>query len=111
MIITATTSLVQDNVFNGKIPNRLFFALVDNSSDNGADEGNPFELGHASVSAIQVTFDSQEITPPLRLNYDDDDYFDAYSSLVTSLNYTPSLIDYDRFKEGSAIHDVTTSLE
>eukprot|EP00794_Sanderia_malayensis_P017206 gene17206-biopygen14808 len=104
LIPSSTTSWVQDNVFNGKIPNRLFFGIVDNSAYNGMPEQNPFNFEHNNVSAIQVTVDNQEITPPLRLNFDDDDYLDAYNRLVSTLNNSPSLVDYATFKQGSTIY-------
>ena len=104
LIPSQTTSWIQDNVFNGKIPNRLFFAIVDNSAYNGSTEGNPFNFKHGTASAIQVTVDNQEVTPPLRLDYDNDDYFDAYSRLISTLNNSPSLIDYETFEQGSTIY-------
>lgn len=104
LVPAATTSWVQDNVFNGKVPNRLFFALVDNSAFNGSSEQNPFNFVHGSVSGVQVTVNNQEVTPPLRLDYDDNDYFDAYSRLLTTLGNSASLVDYERFNQGSAIY-------
>ena len=104
LIPAATTNWIQDNVFNGKVPNRLFFAIVDNSAFNGFQEENPFNFVHGTVSGVQVTVNNQEVTPPLRLDYDDNDYFDAYNRLMTTLSNSASLVDYERFNQGSAIY-------
>ncbi len=104
LIPAQTTSWIQDNVSNGKIPNRLFFGIVNNSAFNGLIDQNPFNFVHGSVSGVQVTINNQEVTPPLRLDYDDSDYFDAYNRLLTTLNNSASLIGYDKFHQGSAIY-------
>ena len=104
LIPSGTTSWIQDNIFNGKIPNRLFFGLVENSAYNGALIKNPFNFEHQRVSNVQVTVDNQEISPPLRLGYATQDYLDAYNRLTSTLGNYPSLIRYNSFDQGLTIY-------
>ena len=104
LIPSGTTSWIQDNIFNGKIPNRLFFGLVENSAYNGALIKNPFNFEHQRVSNVQVTVDNQEISPPLRLGYATQDYLDAYNRLTSTLGNYPSLIGYNSFDQGLTIY-------
>jgi len=102
IIGTGNNSWEEDRIFNGKIPNRLFFGFVSNSAYNGDSTKNPFNFETLDVKSVTVTVDTQEVSPTLRLDYDD--YAPAYNRFLSTLNNEPSLISFDSFKEGSTIY-------
>ena len=81
-------SLVEDRLFNGKIPNRVIVVFVDNDALHGSYCTNPFNFKRMNISEIGLSINGQPIpySEPLKLNFGEDgygEYIRAYHSLFT----------------------------
>eukprot|EP00112_Aurelia_sp_Birch-Aquarium-sp1_P004725 Seg1537.1 transcript_id=Seg1537.1/GoldUCD/mRNA.D3Y31 product="putative protein F54H12.2" protein_id=Seg1537.1/GoldUCD/D3Y31 len=94
----------QDGVFNGKIPNRIFFGFVTNKAFNGQKDLNPFDFKHLNATNVKLTIDGQEPCPPIKMDHAKMLAMEGYHRLLSSLNMTPMMISFDHFSQGSAIY-------
>ena len=81
-------SLVEDRLFNGKIPDRVIVVFVDNDAFHGSYNTNPFNFKHMNISEIGLSINGQPVpySEPLKLQFDDDgygEYIRAYHALFT----------------------------
>ena len=81
-------SLVEERLFNGKIPNRIIVVFVDNDAFHGSYNTNPFNFKHMNISEIGLSINGQPIpySEPLKLQFGDDgygEYIRAYHALFT----------------------------
>jgi hypothetical protein len=77
-----------EKLYSGQLPCRLVIGLVDNAGFNGAFERNPFNFDNFSLSEIGLYLDGQQgyNIRPLKLDYGNDQYIDAYMNLFTGSN-------------------------
>ena len=104
LIPSGAATWQQDGIFNGRVPNRIFFGLVLNSSFNGKNDENPFDFKHLDVKQIRLTIDGQEPCPSLKMDFDKYQGLEGYHRLLSCLNNSPSLISNYAFHNGSTIY-------
>lgn len=63
------------------MPTRIFAAFVSSKAANGCITSNPFFFSHQNLSEISVSFESDTNIMPLKMNFDQDCYVQAYSAL------------------------------
>ncbi|GFT61416.1 uncharacterized protein F54H12.2 [Trichonephila clavipes] len=74
-------SFIQDNIFSGQMPKKLFVGCVDNEAFHGAFSKSPYEFKHFNLNFIGVYVDGQVPHNPLELDFFKDQYIRAYQTL------------------------------
>ncbi|GFY66134.1 uncharacterized protein F54H12.2 [Trichonephila inaurata madagascariensis] len=75
-------SFIQDNIFSGQMPKKLFVGCVDNEAFHGAFSKSPYEFKHFNLNFIGVYVDGQPVPHnPLELDFSKDQYIRAYQTL------------------------------
>ncbi|GFW39872.1 uncharacterized protein F54H12.2 [Trichonephila clavipes] len=73
---------IQDNIFSGQMPKKLFVGCVDNEAFHGAFSKSPYEFKHFNLNFIGVYVDGQPVPHnPLELDFSKDQYIRAYKTL------------------------------
>ncbi|GFV85003.1 uncharacterized protein F54H12.2 [Trichonephila clavipes] len=63
-------SFIQDNIFSGQMPKKLFVGCVDNEAFHGAFSKSPYEFKHFNLNFIGVYVDGQPVPHnPLELDF------------------------------------------
>ncbi|GFW23025.1 uncharacterized protein F54H12.2 [Trichonephila clavipes] len=71
-------SFIQDNIFSGQMPKKLFVGCVDNEVFHGAFSKSPYEFKHFNLNFIGVYVDGQPVPHnPLELGFSKDQYIRA----------------------------------
>jgi hypothetical protein len=78
----------QEKLFSGQLPSRLVIGLVDNEAFNGSLTRNPFNFEHFKMSELCVYMDGQQNhqIKPIRPDYPNKQFVEAYLSLFTGTN-------------------------
>ena len=80
-------SKIEDHLFQGQLPKRLFIGMVTNEEFNGSYASNPFKFSHFRLSKLDVTCDGHNIYGrPSEPNFNDDLYLRSYMSLYQALS-------------------------
>ena len=80
-------SKIEDHLFQGQLPKRLFIGMVTNEEFNGSYASNPFKFSHFRLSKLDVTCDGHNIYGrPFEPNFNDDQYLRSYMSLYQALS-------------------------
>ncbi|GFT59958.1 uncharacterized protein F54H12.2 [Trichonephila clavipes] len=75
-------SFIQDNIFSGQMPKKIFVGCVDNEAFHGAFSKSPYEFKHFNLNFIGVYVDGQPVPHnPLELDFSKDQYIRAYQTL------------------------------
>ena len=76
-----------DNISSSVLPKRVVIALVESEAVTGSYSKNPFNFKHYNLSNISLTVDGQDVAhSPIELNFSENKYIRAYSSLFTALD-------------------------
>ena len=107
---TGLRSKVEDHLFQGQLPKRLFIGMVDNANFNGSFATNPFNFQHFNLSKLEVSCDGHSIYgKPFEPIFDLDQYLRSYMSLYQALGSQNQIqncnIDYEDYKEHTASGD------
>ena len=80
-------SKIEDHLFQGQLPKRVFIGMVTNEEFNGSYASNPFRFQHFRLSKLDVTCDGHNIYGrPFEPNFNDDQYLRSYMSLYQALS-------------------------
>ncbi|GFX34741.1 uncharacterized protein F54H12.2 [Trichonephila clavipes] len=75
-------SFIQDNIFSGQMPKKLFIGCVDNEAFHGSFSKSPYEFKHFNLNFIGVYVDGQPVPHnPLELDFSKDQYVRVYQTL------------------------------
>ncbi|GFY76836.1 uncharacterized protein TNIN_16681 [Trichonephila inaurata madagascariensis] len=75
-------SFIQDNIFSGQMPKKLFVGCVDNEAFHGAFSKSPYEFKHFNLNFIGVYVNGQSVPHNLlELDFSKDQYIRAYQTL------------------------------
>lgn len=96
-------------LINRQQPKRLLFALVDHEAKNGNYLKDPFNFAHFNLSSIVLNIDGHPVpNKPIRLDYDDGIYTQAYLNLATvsgkAFSDEDNAITRSMFPNGYAIY-------
>ena len=77
-------SLIEDRLFNGKIPNRVIVVFVDNDAFRGSYNANLYNFKYMNISEIGLSINGQPVpySEPIKLHFNNDDtgeYLKAYA--------------------------------
>ena len=103
------TSYTKNAVFNGPLPNYLVIGFLNNVSQSGTYDSNPFNFAHHDLNFIQLKVNDRLVpTQALEPNYDEDEFVGAYESIYNVIGklYTDwsNGIEFADFKGGSALY-------
>jgi hypothetical protein len=98
-------SIIEEDIFNGRTPNRVIVTFVESSAYHGDYKKNPFNFKHMNLDSISIDIGGQHVPhKPLTPRYSDNDddgydgnYIRAYHSLFAG---TDMMISAD---QGNAI--------
>ena len=102
---TGLRSKVEDHLFQGQLPKRLFIGMVDHTTFNGSFATNPFNFQHFNLSKLEVSCGGHSIYgKPFEPKFDMDQYLRSYMSLYQALSSQNQIqncnINYDDYKGG-----------
>ena len=79
-------SKVEDHLFQGQLPKRIFIGMVTNETFNGAYNRNPFLFQLFNLSKLDVSCDGQSIYgKPLEPKFESNNYLRSYMSIYQAL--------------------------
>lgn len=98
-------SKIEDNLFQGQLPKRLFIGMVTNKAFNGDLKENPFNFDHFNLSKLEVTADGHDIYGrPFEPDFEHHLYLKSYLSMYQALGNLTLLqncnIKYDEYPKG-----------
>ena len=83
---TGLRSKVEDHLFQGQLPKRIFIGMVTNESFNGVYNRNPFLFQPFNLSKLDVSCDGQSIYgKPFESKFESDNYLRSYMSSYQAL--------------------------
>ncbi|GFR60784.1 hypothetical protein ElyMa_003540000 [Elysia marginata] len=110
-------SFVEDNLFTGQVPKRLFFGMVDNASFNGTYEKKPFHFKHNPIHYVSLCVDGRQVlSKPLTPVFDKGlwarSYMSVFQGTGTAWKDKGFDISYDEYGKGYTLFcfDLTPSL-
>lgn len=97
-----------ENFFNGQLPNRIFFAFVENDSFNGDQKKNPYKFDHHKCVYLALYLDGKQIPSiPLTPDFPNEKYTRSYMKMIeaTGTMHTPygCNIEYGDYDGGYTI--------
>lgn len=98
----------------GVMPTRVVFGIVDTDNYNGATDKNPFNFINCKIEQICLKISSKALpySTPLKMNFEKNDYLEAYMSLFKNIREADNDISYDEYKNGYTLFafDLTPDL-
>ena len=80
-------SKVEDHLFQGQLPKRVFIAMVTNAAFNGGYATNPFRFQHFNLSKLDVSCNGHNIhNRPFERNFEQGLYLKSYLSLYQAVS-------------------------
>lgn len=106
-----------ENMFLGRVPNRIIFGFCSNSSFSGALKENCLHFEHFNVSQLTLSINGKIVnSSPLKINYTSDSYMlpYIYSFIMTgnALVDDGYMVDRVAYKQGYSLYafDLTSDL-
>ena len=98
---TMTTSLIEgglrswekDNIFSGKVPKLLMFAIVKNSAYNGSRSENPFYYRNLNISEVRLYIDGIPIIQPITTDFANKNYKEAFLQILNATGNKSTLLN------------------
>ena len=98
---TMTTSLIEnglrdwekDNIFSGKVPKLLMFAIVKNSAYNGSRTENPFYYRNLNISEVRIYIDGIPIIQPIKTDFTNKNYKEAFLQILNATGNKSTLLN------------------
>ena len=102
---TGLLSKIEDHLFQGQLPKRVFIGMISNEAFNGSFDTNSFNFTHFDLSKLEVTCYRHNVYGKFfEPNFDDDLYLRSYLSLFQALNSPTQMqncnIDIEDYKSG-----------
>ena len=98
-------SKIEDHLFQGQLPKRVFLGMVSNEAFNGSVDTNPFFSQHFDLKKLEITCDGHNIYGrTFEPNFGQQRYLRSYMSVYQALS-TPNQaqncnIDYADYRDG-----------
>ena len=102
---TGMRSKIEDHLFQGQLPKRVFIGMVTNQAFNGNINANPFMFHHFNLSKLEVSCDGHAIhSRAFEPDFGHDHYLRSYMSVFQALGaqamtHSPD-ITYEDYKNG-----------
>lgn len=100
-----SSQFIRDNLFLGKVPQRIIIALVETDAYLGARDKNPFNFQHFNVREICLYKDGMPFPRPMaRLDFKNGKVAESYHNFMLALKgsysrFVPN-VTIDEFKQG-----------
>ena len=110
-----SSQFTRDNLFLGKLPQRIMLAMVETEAFQGRRDKNPFNFQHFGLTEICLYKDGSPYPrPPIKLDIDNGVCAEAYHHFMTSLNaaYTrwiPGKLTLQEYMHGNTLFSYDTS--
>ena len=92
-----------DNIFQGRVPDKIIIGTVPSVSCNGDYNTNPFNLKHYDCSYLGFFVDGQSVlSQPLQPKFEGNHFTDCYQTLTSSRNDIN--ITYEQYKQGYCLY-------
>eukprot|EP00112_Aurelia_sp_Birch-Aquarium-sp1_P014123 Seg3025.2 transcript_id=Seg3025.2/GoldUCD/mRNA.D3Y31 product="putative protein F54H12.2" protein_id=Seg3025.2/GoldUCD/D3Y31 len=82
-----------DNIFSGRIPKILMFAIVKNAAYNGSLAENPFNYKNLGITSTRIKIDGDLVIPEIRTDFTNKDYYEAYLQVLKATNDKSCLLN------------------
>jgi hypothetical protein len=120
-VIVKTSTIAADSedveindISNGQIPNRVLVAFVKGSAYSGSFAENAFKFHHYKIKEFTLTVGGQNLpySSSLEVDFDKDNYQNAYNTLQQAIHDSPNNISYETYKKGFSLlaFDLTPGL-
>ena len=108
-IPSASTNVLQDNLFLGKIPKRVILGLVSDASMGGGYVLNPFNFAHYNLNYLVLNVNGEMVpSKPLTPDFAGKKYLREYNMMFEGMrnqfSNTPVNINYTEFGNGYAFY-------
>jgi hypothetical protein len=111
-IQTDSSSLVLDNIFQGRVPSKMIVAMVSTSAFLGNYLKNPFNFQHFNLNYLNLMVNGMSVPDdqPLKPDYANDNYTLAY---LRTVERKPTPLEPKHFKGGYNIYsfDIDPALQ
>ena len=74
----------KDNIFSGKVPKLLMFAIVKNAAFNGSRSENPFYYRTLNIKEVGLFMNGDPIIPTIYTNFANNNFEEAYLQLMNA---------------------------
>lgn len=99
-----------DDVFQGNIPTKLLVGMNSAQAYSGNLQKNPFYLKHYDTNFIGFYVDGESVpTQPLRMNFEANQYVEAYQSIFTATGKDMSVKTCRMLATVSAVTTIKTA--
>ena len=108
LIYNGVQAFENDNIFSGKVPKLLMFAIVKNSAFNGSVSENPFLYLHLNIIETRVMIDGVPLFPAVKTDFDNRSYKEAFLHILNALDGKSSLLNAESWdKQNLWVFDLT----
>ena len=108
LIYNGVESFEKDNIFSGKVPKLLMFAIVKNSAFNGSVTENPFYYLHLNIKENRVLIDGVPLFPAVKTDFGNRSYKEAFLHILNALDGKSSLLNAESWdKQMLWVFDLT----
>ena len=101
-VAKGSLNFMTDNIYYGKVPDKLVIRMVSKAGYSGEYDKNPFDFKHMNLNYLEVTVDGQPVpNRALTPNFEKGYFISSYLSLLDS-NYDRKsgiiikLLEYDK---------------
>lgn len=99
-IVNGLRSKVEDHLFQGQLPKRIFIGMVTNAAFNGSLPVNPFEFQHFKLSKLDVSCNGHSVhNRPFEPNFEAGLYLKSYLSMYQAVSAVGQNKSFDVSKE------------
>ena len=92
LIYTGVEAFEKDNIFGGKVPKLVMFAIVKNSAFNCSVSEKPVYYLHLNISETHVMIDGVPLFPPVKTDFGNRSYKEAFLHILTAVDGKSSLL-------------------
>ena len=108
LINNGVQAFEKDNIFSGKVPKLLMFAIVKNSAFNGSVSENPFYYFHLNIIETRVMIDGVPLFPAVKTDFGNRSYKEAFLHILKALDGKSSLLNAESWdKQNIWVFDLT----
>ena len=108
LIYNGVQAFEKDNIFSGKVPKLVMFAIVKNSAFTGSVSENPFYYLHLNIIETWVMIDGVPLFPAVKTDFGNRSYKEAILHILNALDGKSSLLNAESWdKKNLWVFDLT----
>eukprot|EP00112_Aurelia_sp_Birch-Aquarium-sp1_P009137 Seg2027.4 transcript_id=Seg2027.4/GoldUCD/mRNA.D3Y31 product="putative protein F54H12.2" protein_id=Seg2027.4/GoldUCD/D3Y31 len=90
-----------DNIFSGRLPKILMFAIVKNTAYNGSFTENPFYYRHLGITTTKIMIDGDLVIPEIKTDFANKEYYEGYVQILKATNDKSCLLNSNTWDVGN----------